>query len=137
MQWLLVFFYIYVMATSFFFIYAIASSFFYIYLMATSLFYIHVMATSLFYIHVMATSFCYIFIYIYIYIYITFTNWRSAQSFFRTQFFLKFLHCQPLHNFNPEWPASWSCLACEIWVGDKAWKQGRIASCLVLCYWVI
>ena len=40
------------------------------------------MATSFFYIYVMATSF----FYIYIYIYITFTNWRSVQSFFRTQF---------------------------------------------------
>ena len=39
---------------------------------------IHVMATSFFYIYVMPTSF--------FYIYITFTNWRSVQSFFRTQF---------------------------------------------------
>ena len=37
------------------------------------------MATSFFYIYVMPTSF--------FYIYITFTNWRSVQSFFRTQFF--------------------------------------------------
>ena len=66
------------------------------------------MATSFFYIYVMATCFCYIYIdiyidiaiyidiyfdiyfdiYIYIDIYITFTNWRSVQSFYWTQFFI-------------------------------------------------
>ena len=76
------------MATSFFYIYAMATSFFYIYVNDYSFFYIYVLANSFFYIHVMATSFFYIYIYIYRDIYITFTNWRCAQSFFRTQFLI-------------------------------------------------
>ena len=87
------FFFIYVMTTSFFYIYAMATSFFYIYLMATSFFYIHVMATSFFYIYIKIYIDIYIDIYfnIYIDIYITFTNWRSVQSFYWTQFFLQML----------------------------------------------
>ena len=85
------------MATSFFHIYAMATSFFYVYVMTNSFSYIYVMATSSFYIYIGIYIKIYIDIYIDIYfniyidIYITFTNWRSVQSFYWTQFFLQML----------------------------------------------
>ena len=65
-----------------------ATSFFYIYVMFTSFFYVYVIATSFFYIYVEIYIDIFIDIYydIYIDIYISFTNWRSAQSFYWTPF---------------------------------------------------
>ena len=67
--------------------------------MATSFFYIYVMATSFFYIFIDIFIDIYIDIYInididiYIDIFISFTNWRSAQSFYWTPFFVFLLIC--------------------------------------------
>ena len=62
--------------------------------MATIFLYIYVMDTCFFYIYIDIYNGIYIDIYIdididiYIDIYITFTNWRSVQSFYWTQFFI-------------------------------------------------